>query len=140
MNTTNNKCPGCGADINHRDTVAVGYACFDCDSWQQPEREVDRSDFCREREARQKAEEQYLEMAEAASEAPDLQAEVARLRELLNRAIEELSGKAYTEISEEYARLAPAPEEAVSEDAAIYAKARAAEKQRQKCAPEEAFV
>ena len=53
---TNNEvaCPHCGAERDHRSTLAVGYACFDCGSWQQPEREVERSNLCREREAHRK--------------------------------------------------------------------------------------
>jgi hypothetical protein len=55
----------------------------------------------KERAARQKAERELTEKTN----------DVARLRELLESAIEELSGQAYTEISEAYAALAPAPEE-----------------------------
>ena len=58
----------------------------------------------------------YIVAQEASESAQRKTNEVARLRELLESAIEELSGQAYTEISEAYAALAPAPEEPVIQD------------------------
>lgn len=63
------KCQHCGAEIDHRATLALGYACFDCDSWQETGREVERSRLCRERSARRNIQ----------KEANRLQAELAEL-------------------------------------------------------------
>ena len=146
MNPSTN-CPYCGAE--ETELLGLRYpSCRKFDDYGYILGDDDRTDLCREREARQKAESQVKELKENAERIGcnrferlcKAESEVARLRELLTRAIEiaerlvngacgewgcightdevDKYGKELTTMKAE-ARLAPAPEEPVPEKPTI---------------------